>query len=170
MTVGTVAYMSPEQARGRLVDARSDLWALGVILYELATGIRPFDGPSAPLIFDAILNRAPVPIGERNPAVPAEIARIVDRLLDKDPDTRYQSAADVRADLKRAARTSDLNVAVASGSHADARVSSGTAAAAVAHARPRRSVAWAAVAVAVLAAGAAMWYTRRPGGTGNVAV
>src|SRR5215211_1669547 len=152
MTVGTVAYMSPEQARGRLVDARSDLWALGVILYELATGIRPFDGPSTPLIFDAILNRAPVPIGERNPAVPVEIARIVDRLLDKDPDTRYQSAADLRADLKRAGRTSDLNVAVASGPHADAaRFASGTAAVA---ARSRhRSVAWAALAVAAIAAG-----------------
>ena len=103
--MGTAAYMSPEQARGQVLDPRSDLWALGVILYEMATGVRPFDGPSTPLLFDAILNRAPVPVRERNPAVPADVARIIDRLLDKDRETRYQSAADVRADLKRVARS-----------------------------------------------------------------
>ena len=103
-TVGTIAYMSPEQARGRDIDTRSDLWALGVILYELATGVRPFDGPTTAVIFEGILNRSPVPVEERNPAIPAEIARIIDRLLDKDRETRYQSAADVRADLKRAGR------------------------------------------------------------------
>jgi eukaryotic-like serine/threonine-protein kinase len=112
-TVGTAAYMSPEQARGEVIDARTDLWALGVILYEIATGVRPFDGPTTAVVFEAILSRAPVAVQERNPAVPAEVARIIDRLLDKDRETRYQSAADVRADLRRASRSSSTAVSAA---------------------------------------------------------
>jgi eukaryotic-like serine/threonine-protein kinase len=105
-TVGTVGYMSPEQARGEAVDARTDLWSLGVVLYELATGERPFDGATAPVIFEALLNKTPAPIRERNPRIPAELERIVGRLLDKDRETRYQSAADLRADLRRVERDS----------------------------------------------------------------
>jgi Tol biopolymer transport system component len=105
-TVGTVGYMSPEQARGEAVDARTDLWSLGVVLYELATGERPFDGATAPVIFEALLNKTPAPIREQNPRIPAELERIVGRLLDKDRETRYQSAADLRADLRRVERDS----------------------------------------------------------------
>src|SRR5262249_48269937 len=105
-TVGTAAYMSPEQARGEMLDARTDLWSVGVVFYETATGERPFDGPTAPIVFDALLNRRPRPVHERNPKIPIEISRIIMRLLEKDRDTRYQSAADLRADLKRVARDS----------------------------------------------------------------
>ncbi len=112
-TVGTAAYMSPEQARGLTVDARTDLWSLGVVLYELATGVRPFDGPTNAVIFEAVLSRTPVPVRERNPTIPDGLERIVDRLLEKDRETRYQSAADVRADLKRVARDSAAGLVAA---------------------------------------------------------
>jgi Flp pilus assembly protein TadD/predicted Ser/Thr protein kinase len=99
--MGTVAYMSPEQARGETVDARSDLWSLGVVLYEMVTGSRPFDGPTSPIIFDALLNRTPQPAHERNPKVPVELERIVGELLEKDRALRYSSAAELRDDLQR---------------------------------------------------------------------
>jgi len=105
-TMGTLAYMSPEQARGEPLDARTDLWSFGVVVYEAATGERPFDGSTAAVTIDALLNKTPVPLRERNPRMPAEIERIVNRLLEKDRETRYQSAADVRADLRRAERDS----------------------------------------------------------------
>jgi serine/threonine-protein kinase len=100
-TVGTVAYMSPEQARGQIVDARSDLWSLGVILYEITTGRRPFQGPTAPVIYAEILGKTPIPVRERNPKVPVELERIIARLLEKHREMRYQSAKDVRANIKR---------------------------------------------------------------------
>jgi serine/threonine protein kinase len=104
VTLGTAQYMSPEQARGEDVDARTDLWSLGVVLYELATGVRPFDGATSPIIFEQLLSRDPVPVRQRNAKLPQELDRVITRLLEKDRETRYQSAADVRADLKRIAR------------------------------------------------------------------
>jgi eukaryotic-like serine/threonine-protein kinase len=106
--MGTIAYMSPEQAKGEVVDARSDLWSFGVVLYEMVTGSRPFDGPTSPIIFDALLNKKPQSVRERNPKVPAELERIIGELLEKDWALRYRSAAEVRDDLKRLQEGSSL--------------------------------------------------------------
>ncbi len=121
-TVGTPAYMSPEQARGEAVDARTDLWSLGVVLYELAAGERPFDGATAPVIFEALLSKTPAPMRERNPKISAEFERIVGRLLEKDRETRYQSAADLRADLRRVERDSSTATAVSAHQRKRSRV------------------------------------------------
>jgi serine/threonine protein kinase/tetratricopeptide (TPR) repeat protein len=98
-TVGTIAYMSPEQARGQKLDVRSDLFSLGVVLYEMAAGELPFPGGTTALIFDAILNREPVPLSRTNTSLPAAFANVVTKLLEKDCRLRYQSASDVVTDL-----------------------------------------------------------------------
>jgi eukaryotic-like serine/threonine-protein kinase len=120
--VGTVAYMSPEQARGEKLDARSDLFSLGVVLYQLATGKHPFGGTTTAVIFDRILNHAPTAPLELNATLPVEFGRILNKALDKDPDLRYQSAADMRADLKRLRKetTSDRAIGTAASSGAPA--------------------------------------------------
>ena len=106
-TLGTVSYMSPEQARGQLTDARTDLFSLGTVLYQMATGVLPFQGETSAVVFDAILNRDPLPLAQVNPALPLELGRILGRALEKDRNLRYQSATDLKTELLRLKRDSD---------------------------------------------------------------
>ncbi|HTB95275.1 MAG TPA: protein kinase [Candidatus Sulfotelmatobacter sp.] len=110
VAMGTASYMSPEQARGQLVDARTDLFSLGSVLYQMAGGVLPFAGDTSAVIFDAILNRDPDPVDKVNPALPAEFGRIISKLLEKDRTLRCQSATELKTDLNRLKRNLDSGV------------------------------------------------------------
>ena len=114
LAVGTVAYMSPEQARGQTLDARSDLFSFGAVLYQMVTGRLPFEGETSAVIFDGIMNRDPTPIAARAAAVPVRLQEVINTALEKDRDLRYQSAAEMRAELKRIKRDAGSSRATAS--------------------------------------------------------
>src|SRR5207249_4032805 len=103
-TMGTVAYMSPEQVRAEKLDARSDLFSFGVVLYEMATGRPAFAGSTAGVIFNAILSLEPTPLSQLNPGIPPKLEEMISKALEKDREVRYQHASDLRADLKRLQR------------------------------------------------------------------
>ena len=156
-TVGTVAYMSPEQTRGEELDRRSDLFSFGAVLYEMATGRMAFSGNTSAVMFDAILHKEPTAPVRLNPDLPAELERIISKSLEKDPALRYQNAADLLSDLKRLRRDS---------SSAKVGVAASTAVPVAAKAIPWK---WAAVAVVVLVLGAVGWFAwKSRGGSGEV--
>jgi serine/threonine protein kinase/tetratricopeptide (TPR) repeat protein len=143
-TLGTVAYMSPEQIRGKILDTRTDIFSFGIVLYEMSTGRLPFPGETTGLVFEAILNREPADPARMNPELPAELRQLILKALEKDRELRYQHAADLRADLKRLQRSTD---------------STRTAAVPVAPARNRRLLrVGGAVTIAIAVLVAIVWY------------
>jgi tetratricopeptide (TPR) repeat protein/predicted Ser/Thr protein kinase len=149
-TLGTVGYMSPEQIRAKHLDARTDLFSFGVVLYEAATGTMPFRGESAGVIFESILNRAPTDAVRLNPDVPAELERIISKCLEKDCTLRYQHASEIRADLQRLKRDTD-SARVTVSAQAEAATGAG---------KRWKAIVPAAVVVLALAAGGYFYFHR----------
>jgi TolB-like protein/Tfp pilus assembly protein PilF/predicted Ser/Thr protein kinase len=155
-TLGTVAYMSPEQARGETLDARTDLFSFGVVLYEMATGILPFQGNTSAVIFSAILTKAPTPPTRLNPDLPAKLEDVITKAIEKDRDVRYQHASEMRADLKRLKRDTDSGRTVVGVPVAEAPVHRWW--------RGRAAMVIAVVVLVAALAGAGWFYRTRTGG------
>ena len=158
-TIGTVGYMSPEQARGEELDVRTDLFSFGAVFYEMATGRMAFLGNTAAIIHDAILNRAPVPVSLLNPGLPPKFEEIIGKALEKDRKLRYQNASDMRADLQRLHRDIELTEL----RRADP---SATSRAVVPTVRSKRAAVIAIVAILAIAAGVVLWRLSVPANPG----
>jgi serine/threonine protein kinase len=158
-TIGTVGYMSPEQARGEELDVRTDLFSFGAVFYEMATGRMAFLGNTAAIIHDAILNRAPVPVSLVNPGLPPKFEEIIGKALEKDRKLRYQNASDMRGDLQRLHRDIELTEL----RRAD---TSATSRAVVPTVRSKRAAVIAIVAILAIAAGIVLWRLSVPANPG----
>ena len=158
-TIGTVGYMSPEQARGEELDVRTDLFSFGAVFYEMATGRMAFLGNTAAIIHDAILNRAPVPVSRLNAGLPPKFEEIISKALEKDRNLRYQNASDMRADLQRLHRDIELTELRRADTSATSRAVAPTV-------RSKRATVIATIAILAIATGIVLWRLSIPANPG----